>query len=201
MKPKEAVGYVAVGMVLAVVVVWIFQQIQPPPQKQRGGSHTESGDDQPVVMAGGSMYFSTTGDGEFDNTSTDAVTHSASSRYITKVTITDPDDKDTIQSFSGVQVKITMVYDKNKGSGSDMEKITLATDGNGQGMTLTSDKKGFGSMFKKFGPNLGMYQRKHKSLSRICINDDTCNTGSGTDCGNYGECVMTIKYCTTKNCK
>jgi hypothetical protein len=151
------------------------------------------GDDQPIVVAGGSMNFiAPVGLAFVADTPNKSLDFTApAGTQITKVDVIDPND--ALNSYpiapnTNPQVKIT--YDKKKGGGSDPEVVTISAP-KGTDLTITSDTKDMSTAHSN-SDRFWSHPKKHKSISKVQV-----GTNSPVSCGNDGECSVVIHYCTT----
>ncbi|MCU1234612.1 MAG: hypothetical protein JWP63_2579 [Candidatus Solibacter sp.] len=153
------------------------------------------GDDQPIIIAGGSMNFiaplgweikpdpSMTALNYVDSASP------ATIRYVPKVEILKPNDATELPNIViGQDITITINYDKKKGGGNDPEVVTVKIAG-GKKISITSNATD-PRTWKNNSARFWSHGKKHKSISTIDVNGDT------VDCGNDGECAVVIHYCT-----
>jgi hypothetical protein len=152
------------------------------------------GDDQPIVVAGGSMnLIAPVGLAFVADTGKQALTLTApAGTVITKVDVIDPNDTPRSYPITGgtdPQIKIT--YDKKKGgSGSDPEVVTISAS-HGTDLAITSDTKDMSTAHSN-SDRFWSHPKKHKSISKVQVGNNTA-----VQCGNDGECSLVIHYCTT----
>jgi hypothetical protein len=152
------------------------------------------GDDQPIVVAGGSINFIAPSGYAFV---ADAVTKSL--RYtapvgtaIIKVDVIDFNDTDNSYTIgSGTDPNIQITYDKKKGGGgNDPETVTISAPA-GADLLITADKTDMSTSHMN-SDRFWSHPKKHKSMSKVQV-----GVNPAVSCGNDGECSVVIHYCTT----
>ena len=169
-----------------------------------GGPKTKAGggDDEPVVVAGGSTYIGTPSGHRFDPDSTGRLVHSDPNRYVTSVEVIDKDDNPLtpVPTFNNQPVTIDITYCRI-GTGhacvsGTSETVTLKTVTLGQGLTISSDRTKMARSPKMIPPNLLTHPRRKKTMRDVSLNGTKV-----ADCYDDGECSITIHYCLTADCK
>jgi hypothetical protein len=153
------------------------------------------GDDQPIIIAGGSMNFIAPLGWQFQPDNSVAMLNyvdlvsPGTVRYTPRVEIVKPNDATEIPNIvNGQDINITINYDQKKGGGSDPEVVLVKITG-GKKITITSNKTD-PRTWKNNSDRFWSHVTKHKSISTIDVNGDTVN------CGADGECSVVIHYCT-----
>ena len=148
------------------------------------------GDDQPIVIAGGSMNFiAPSGSAFVADTSTRSLRYAApAGTVITRVDVIDPRDaKKQVDIVGGQDPNIRITYDIKKGGGNDPEIVTIAAP-NGTDLKITSDTNDM-SAANSNSDRFWSHKEKHKSISQVQVGANTIQ------CGNYGECSVVLHYC------
>jgi hypothetical protein len=149
------------------------------------------GDDQPIIIAGGSMNFiAPSGYAFVADTSTRSLRYAApAGTVIRRVTVIDPGDvKNKFDIVAGQDPNIRITYDKGKcGAGNDPEIVAIAAP-NGTDLTITSDTNDM-SAANSNSDRFWSHKKKHKSISQVQVGANTIQ------CGNYGECSVVLHYC------
>jgi len=158
----------------------------PPTGQLPGG---RPGDDQPIVVVGGSLHVSAFG-GEWKRNSAqkwehnDSLTHQPSKRYVTKIVILHVKgdlpavDKMEFDNKEPIQIKIN--------DGLTLPKLLLETDNIGSGLTL-ADSGTVDPMYPEvvsfmIGP-----------LQSIDVGSPSAS--NKYSCGKQGRCTLVITYC------
>ena len=155
------------------------------------------GDDQPIIVAGGSMSFiAPVGYAFVADAPSKSLRYAApASTVITSVDVLGPDDvihpctpcNFTIAAGEDPNIKIT--YDKNKKGGIDPEIVTISAP-NRTDLTITSKPKDM-SKAVMHTARFASHPNQHKSISQVQVGTNT------VPCGNFGECSVVIHYCST----
>ena len=155
------------------------------------------GDDQPIIIAGGSMNFvAPVGLFFVKDTGAQALRYTApTGTVISSVDVIGPDVNDQMvkQIFaivSGQDPNIQLTYDKKKGSGNDAEIVTIAAP-IGTDLKITSSTKDM-STAHSISDRFWSHPKQHKSMSKVQVGANPAVT-----CGNFGECSVVIHYCPT----
>jgi hypothetical protein len=198
----------AVGVLIGVLAAyhWVSPPIPPNP------FHKEDAADEPIYMAGGSMYI-TTAPSQYDDfypNGTDLVhwnyqTMMATQRYVRKVEVQDPMDQVYSFSFNGqskAQIEIKFCRSTGGICFSSFETVTFATSGmisnsKNQGLGLSSNGTHMANSINLL-PHLWMHPRSKKSIDTISVMGYSQGMALPDGlCRPYGECRVTIHYCST----
>lgn len=182
-------GLIAVAAVTGAVGGLIISLLigKKPPAPVPTGS-----DDEPILMAGGSMYISTPRGPDDFYPSGDDLQHQNTSRYVRKVEVRDADDGVHSYPFNGNnQAKIDVEFCKN--CASDKETVTFRTSAqNNQGLTIHSDSSKMADSIQLL-PHLWVHRHHQKQIQSITVSGST--TPSMKIPCTDGDCVLTIHYC------
>lgn len=163
-------------------------------KKKRKITYRRTGDDQPITIAGGSLYLGSS-KGRFDSDGADVLKHSEWRRYVTNIEITDKDGKTIKPAYDPAKcLKLTYCKYKDRGcDGANTETITLSTDMYRQNLKLTSDKHGIGHPLP-LGSQLQEHPRRKWTLWKIAYEGY-----APSECGSDGDCSLYIHYCDIPN--
>ena len=157
------------------------------------------GDDQPIIIAGGSMYFVAPVGYQFmpdadPKTLLFGVLNSSSAstdRWVSSVDVIEPDNTLTKTPLSsGQDLNIVIEYDQKKGGGGNEKEEVTITAPNRHNLTITSSLPDNIRKAKAHSPRFWSHFDKDKSISKISVNGVITK-----DCKAYGECAVVIHYC------
>jgi hypothetical protein len=165
----------------------------------KGGG--KDGSDSPIVMAGGSLYLSTTPPNDLESSAGmslyfgNVATGAIKNRYISSLEITDKDGKVTPFAQVNSPTLLTAVVDYKGGllDGSDYVTISyMPTNGCGV-ITITNEKNNIGTAIKLL-PNLRLHHKRKFSISGFSVNGSDTNTNCAS-----GDCSLTIHTLTSSS--
>jgi len=205
MTKQQVAATVGIAAVVSAAIVYGVPLVQKILQDK-------SGDDEPIIMSGGSMYIGNHPGGILANYQINAdhgahrLVHSDQSLYVKRVDVTDTNDNTTFYPASGQltaadTVKIDLTYCKLVPSGGNLdcdqtstETVTFQTVTGSQGLVITSTAADMDRSTHLL-PNLWAHRRRHRKIKNITT---TIGTGQPDtkSCLPDGECSIVIHYCT-----
>jgi hypothetical protein len=186
--PGLIVAAAAAGAVTALIVSLLSVKILVNKAIAPAGS-----DDEPILMAGGSMYISTPVGPDDFAPSGDDLQHQNTTRYVTKVEVRDANDVVYSYPFNGNnQAKIDVEFCKN--CASDKETVTFVTGAqNNQGLIVHSDGSKMAHSIHLL-PHLWVHRHHQKQIQSITVSGSTTTSPAKITCTD-GDCLLTIHYC------